>query len=447
MAQAARGAAALTSSEFPTAVAAYTQALLEHPTSPDYYVQRSIAFTRVKPARHDLALKDAECAVLFAQKRAKREKIYAAQLRRAIALHGLGRYGDAQFVLALVEKFRPGDKPSAKMEEDMWKARVESKLKTASDAEKQVTVKEIPAVELPGEKQMLDQLKAQLNPDGSFKFEDASTDASAATSTATTANGTTNDTTNATDKASVQGAASTTLPKLRHEWYQNADHVILTVYARGVAKDAADIEIHDDSVHISFPHPSNPHSTFDFNLDPLYALVDAAASKFAVMSTKVEVTLKKAQVGQKWHGLEGNTPLKPTDKEKGDDEVKSAVMSTLTSRPAQSAAAPAYPTSSRHGPKDWDKLADDLARSKAKREAKDGSDDDNDDDDDAGVESDDELSGDAVDGFFKKLYKSSDEDTRRAMMKSFYESKGTSLSTNWAEVGKGKVEEVKGKDD
>lgn len=34
---------------------------------------------------------------------------------------------------------------------------------------------------------------------------------------------------------------------------------------------------------------------------------------------------------------------------------------------------------------------------------------------------------------------SADEDTRRAMMKSFYESSGTVLSTNWKEVGAKKV--------
>ena len=48
--------------------------------------------------------------------------------------------------------------------------------------------------------------------------------------------------------------------------------------------------------------------------------------------------------------------------------------------------------------------------------------------------------GDPVNGFFKKLYKDADPDTRRAMMKSYQESNGTALSTNWAEVGKGKVE-------
>jgi suppressor of G2 allele of SKP1 len=45
-----------------------------------------------------------------------------------------------------------------------------------------------------------------------------------------------------------------------------------------------------------------------------------------------------------------------------------------------------------------------------------------------------------VDDFFKKLYADADDDTRKAMMKSYQESGGTALSTNWSEVKKGKVE-------
>jgi len=85
---------------------------------------------------------------------------------------------------------------------------------------------------------------------------------------------------------------------------------------------------------------------------------------------------------------------------------------------------PTYPTSSRTGPKNWDKVADELAKP-------DGA---------AGEGADQDEDGDPVNFFFKKLYKDADPDTKRAMMKSYVESNGTTLSTNWAEVGKGKVE-------
>lgn len=38
--------------------------------------------------------------------------------------------------------------------------------------------------------------------------------------------------------------------------------------------------------------------------------------------------------------------------------------------------------------------------------------------------------------FFKQLYKDADPDTQRAMMKSYIESNGTALSTNWEDVGR-----------
>lgn len=164
-------------------------------------------------------------------------------------------------------------------------------------------------------------------------------------------------------------------------------------------------------VFLQFSFLSGPEH--EFTLDPLYAAIDPAESKVSVKSTKIEITLRKKTAGQKWNALEGSHYNPP---------------------PAQDAPAPAgpsYPTSSRHGTKDWDKVASSFTEKKSN--GKSG------DDGNAADVSDDE-GGDAVDGFFKKLYAGADPETRRAMIKSYTESQGTSLSTNWSEVAKGKVE-------
>lgn len=91
-----------------------------------------------------------------------------------------------------------------------------------------------------------------------------------------------------------------------------------------------------------------------------------------------------------------------------DDTKSEGIAKTEPSKAA------AYPTSSRSGPKNWDKLADE--------------------------ESDDE--GADVNQFFKKIFKGADPEQQRAMMKSFTESNGTSLSTNWEDVKDKTVETV-----
>jgi ABC-type transporter MlaC component len=56
------------------------------------------------------------------------------------------------------------------------------------------------------------------------------------------------------------------------------------------------------------------------------------------------------------------------------------------------------------------------------------------------VDSDEEESD--VNSFFKKLYKNATPEQQRAMMKSFTESSGTSLSTDWNDVKSRTVEAV-----
>lgn len=174
------------------------------------------------------------------------------------------------------------------------------------------------------------------------------------------------------------------------------------------------------------------------------------------MSTKVEFSLRKKVPGQKWPALEGDAPLKDAQLGAESSAAKVAIVSSLGQPPVSVTpeTAPSYPTSSKSGPKNWDKVATDLTakKKKTKKSRKDkGSSTDkiesgDEEEEDDGVDSDYET-GDAVDGFFKKLYAGSDDDTRRAMMKSFQESNGTALSTNWGEVGKGRVDPVESKGD
>jgi suppressor of G2 allele of SKP1 len=52
------------------------------------------------------------------------------------------------------------------------------------------------------------------------------------------------------------------------------------------------------------------------------------------------------------------------------------------------------------------------------------------------LEAEDKEEEQFIDNVFQKFYSSADDDTRRAMQKSFYESNGTTLSMDWKSVGK-----------
>lgn len=147
-------------------------------------------------------------------------------------------------------------------------------------------------------------------------------------------------------------------------------------------------------------------------------------STYRVAIMKIEFTLVKAQPG-KWPGFGREELNKPDPSTLPQDDGAGAMNNSTPSASAPASATanpnsdkpkakgPAYPTSSKSGPKDWDNLQDDEAQ--------------------------DDEGGD-VDAFFKKLYKGATPDQQRAMMKSFQESNGTTLSTDWDTVSKGEVE-------
>ncbi|KAE8144851.1 hypothetical protein BDV25DRAFT_165934 [Aspergillus avenaceus] len=460
MNSASQGDKALASSDFPSAIRYFTQALVELPRAPTYYIKRSTAYSRVKPTdggpHSQAALRDAEVALTLARERGKREIILSAQLRRGIALYQLEKYGDAGYVFGTVQdktgaekkdssdklkdamSMAGGARSSAKngfeQELPIWVLKVKSKLKTLAEGDEKaaVTVAEYPSgVHIPSEtelKSQLEALKSGKIAAGNVQSQSVSGNQTAQESTSTTSS----DKVNTTTKPSTAPAsAAPSSDQVRHEWYQSSETVVVTLYVKGVPKDKVDTELKDESVSLQFPLPSG--ASYDFTLDPLFAPVDPASSKVSVMSTKIEIVLKKRASAQKWSALEASST-----------DPKLADRQTATGSTPAPGSAPAYPSSSRHGAKDWDKLASSLtAKNKDKTNPKADSaeqkDDAGDESDAASVDSD-FGGGDGVDSFFKKLYANADPDTRRAMVKSYVESQGTSLSTNWSEVGQGKVE-------
>ncbi|KAL2543714.1 Protein SGT1-like protein B [Forsythia ovata] len=121
--------------------------------------------------------------------------------------------------------------------------------------------------------------------------------------------------------------------------------------------------------------------------------------RYEVLSTKIEMRLAKAEPIN-WTSL----------------EYVAAVVPQKINSPSES-YRPTYP-SSKPRRVDWDKL-----EAEVKKEEK-----------------DEKLDGDAaLNKFFGDIYKSADEDMRRAMNKSFVESNGTVLSTDWKDVGSKEV--------
>ncbi|KAI9844860.1 MAG: hypothetical protein M1838_002002 [Thelocarpon superellum] len=447
--QAAAGLAALDRQDYSAAITSYTAALVHAPSSPDYYIRRSTAYLRVSPPQYTLALHDAETAVHLAFKRAKRESIAAAQMRRGIALFRLKRFADAARCFDWT-----GERNEKEQGLEIWKKRVEAEL-AREGHEGHVAVAAATAVEIP---------------DVDLTQTDAASKEVEKTKDESLGGGTADDT-NRTDQAKPVDGVQTPASKIRHEWYQTPDKVVVTLLVKGVPKHQAAIELHEDAVSVSFPMP--PASTYDFSLEPLFAPIVASSSSYAVMSTKIELVLVKATPGRKWSSLEGSgTPATGADVGgggggEGDAINRPVLASSSTSTATTNTAAPkstgpVYPTSSRSGPKNWDRVAKELTSKRTSTaaststsnsistststatsantnnptstndKAREEEDEDDDDDDEGG--------SDPVNAFFKKLYSGADADTRRAMIKSYQESNGTALSTNWSEVGKGKVE-------
>ncbi|KAF9579732.1 Protein SGT1 A, partial [Lunasporangiospora selenospora] len=196
--------------------------------------------------------------------------------------------------------------------------------------------------------------------------------------------------------ASTPSLTTPTIQRVRHEWFQNDSTVSICIFIKNVKEENAKVIITARTLSVTVRMPTG--SDYSLELETLSHNVVPAESKYEILSTKIEIQLRKERFGIKWGALEG-------------DDSNAGSMANIGG-----SSAPIYPSSSRKA-KNWDALEREAAMDEEKAD------------------------GDkALNQLFAQIYKDADDDTRRAMMKSFTESNGTCLSTNWDEVSKGTVE-------
>ncbi|KFW92198.1 Suppressor of G2 allele of SKP1, partial [Phalacrocorax carbo] len=180
-----------------------------------------------------------------------------------------------------------------------------------------------------------------------------------------------------------------------YDWYQTESQVIVTIMIKNAQKDDVSVQFSEKEMNASVRLPSG--EDYNLKLVLLHSIVPEQ-STFKVLSTKVEIKMKKPEA-VRWEKLEGQ-----------GDSPKLKQFTPDTQH--------LYPSSS-HYTRNWDKLVVEIKEE----------------------EKNETLEGDAaLNKLFQQIYSDGTDEVKRAMNKSFMESGGTVLSTNWSDVGKRKVE-------
>lgn len=165
---------------------------------------------------------------------------------------------------------------------------------------------------------------------------------------------------------------------IKKDWYQSDNRVTVAILGKHLSKEECFIKFDKDEVTIQAKFATG--RSYVLNLKLSKNIVPEHSS-FRLLPSKLELLLAKTDV-ERWDVLERAT-------------IKKSEQPTNQLR-------------------NWDKMVNEMIK-----------DEDNDAD---------------VNTLFKKIYSEGSDETRKAMNKSFMESGGTVLSTNWNDVGKDKVE-------
>eukprot|EP01062_Namystynia_karyoxenos_P030916 TRINITY_DN22997_c1_g1_i1.p1 TRINITY_DN22997_c1_g1~~TRINITY_DN22997_c1_g1_i1.p1 ORF type:complete len:357 (+),score=131.94 TRINITY_DN22997_c1_g1_i1:85-1071(+) len=186
-------------------------------------------------------------------------------------------------------------------------------------------------------------------------------------------------------------------PAIRQDWFQSYGAVTVNLFVKNRTREDITVNATEQSLSVSVRMADG--TTTEWAVPRLFAPVDPDSVKVEVKPMKVDIQLTKREQGS-WDKLEAPSEPLPA---KASGAVKAPCPAPAT-----------YPTSSKKG-KDWANFKLEEEEEKPEGDA-------------------------ALNKLFQDIYSRGDDETRKAMCKSFTESAGTVLSTNWSEVGKGKVE-------
>lgn len=186
---------------------------------------------------------------------------------------------------------------------------------------------------------------------------------------------------------------------VRCDWYQTEGVVWIEVFnpAQGANQDVE--LVGKRRVKVMMKPSEHSPNTQEFNKEWLLYAAVKDLTRVESKERKLVMCFEKQEAGI-WPKLEGEETVIATEVAKE--------------------AGPTYPSSAKQ-PRDWGRLEAELVHEEEEATGESGE-----------KETDLEV-------FFKKIYANASDDAKRAMNKSYVESGGTVLSTNWEEVSKNKT--------